>query len=183
MIYSYAENDDSSLSWETPKTEMLIDFLVFHLHWEPSYVRQRMIPMLSTLYLREMATNPEKSLLYGQYEFHSIHRVKIRYGHQSYVVKWKKACNAASKVTYIASSEESDLNQEEVVEVEEGPIDLLDESDSPQIQVDDGCWFMLTDENMKLVHSAFPEEVQRFLEEKVLLVLLYLNTLSLSLCR
>ncbi|KAJ0052624.1 hypothetical protein Pint_00336 [Pistacia integerrima] len=158
--------DGPSISWESPKTEMVVDFLVFHQLWEPSYIRQRILPMLSTIYLREMATNPVKTLLYGQYEFHSIQRVKTRYGHQSYVVKWKKAACATGNVMYAVPVEDSESHQE-CMEVNES-VDLLDESNSPQIYVDDGCWFLLTDEDMDLVHSAFPGEVDIFLREKEL---------------
>lgn len=162
-----AAADGPSISWESPKTEMVVDFLVFHLLWEPSYIRQRILLMLSTIYLREMAINPVKTLLYGQYEFHSIQRVKTRYGHQSYVVKWKKAAPACAtgNVMYAVPVEDSESPQE-CMEVNES-IDLLDESNSLQIYVDDGCWFLLTDENMDLVHSAFPGEVDIFLQEKV----------------
>lgn len=146
-------------------TEMLVDFLVYHQPWQPSYIRQKMLPMLSTIYLREMATNPVQTLLCGQYEFDSIRRVKIRYGHQSYVVKWKKAASAISGVKYTAPVD-SDLHLEEFMEVDE-PNDLLDESSNPQIHVDGDCWFLLTDENMKLVHSAFPKKVDHFLQENV----------------
>ncbi|XP_031261367.1 flap endonuclease GEN-like 1 isoform X2 [Pistacia vera] len=158
--------DGPSISWESPKTEMVVDFLVFHQLWEPSYIRQRILPMLSTIYLREMATNPVKTLLYGQYEFHSIQRVKTRYGHQSYVVKWKKAACATGNVMYAVPVEDSESHQE-CMEVNES-VDLLDESNSPQIYVDDGCWFLLTDEDMDLVHSAFSGEVDIFLREKEL---------------
>lgn len=161
---TFTAADGPSISWGSPMTEMLVDFLVFHQPWQPSYIRQKMLPMLSTIYLREMATNPVQTLLYGQYEFDSIHRVKIRYGHQSYVVKWKKAASAISSVMYTAPVE-SDMHLEEFMEVDE-PNDLLDESSSPQIHVDGGCWFLLTEENMKLVHSAFPKKVDHFLQEK-----------------
>ncbi|GLT59554.1 hypothetical protein SLA2020_323660 [Shorea laevis] len=156
-----------SLSWEHPNTDMIVDFLVFHQHWEPSYIRQRMLPMLSTIYLREMATNPTKILLYGQYEFHSIQCVKMRYGHQFFVVKWKKATSAAGSLMCTVPVEEYGLQQEQFVEASE-PIDLLDESIEPQIHVDGGYWLLLTDEAMDLVHSAFPEETARFLQEKEL---------------
>ncbi|KAI9181745.1 hypothetical protein LWI28_018193 [Acer negundo] len=159
----FPANDVPSISWQIPKTEMIVDFLVFHLHWEPSYIRQMMLPMLSTIYLREMATTPVKALLYEQYEFHSIHRVKIRYGYPSYVVKWKKA--AYSVGSYTVPDEECDLHQEELMDANES-FDLLDESNNPQIHVVDGCWFLLTDENMELVHSAFPKEVDGFLQDK-----------------
>ncbi|KAM2647313.1 hypothetical protein TB1_000579 [Malus domestica] len=82
----FNENDGPRVSWESPKTEMLVQFLTYHQRWGPSYIRQRMLPMLSTIF-REMAKITVKSLLYGQYEFNSIDRLKIRYGHQFYVVK------------------------------------------------------------------------------------------------
>ncbi|KAF8379409.1 hypothetical protein HHK36_028844 [Tetracentron sinense] len=162
---NFIENDGPCLSWENPKIEPLVDFLSFHQRWEPSYVRQRMLPMLSTIFLREMASSTTERLLYGQYEFNSIQRVKVRFGHQLYVVSWKKAAPAMNSVIHTIPTEESDLQQGGLMEVSES-IDLLDEPDVPQIHVDDGCWFLLTDENMELVQAAFPEKVSSFLQEK-----------------
>lgn len=122
-----------------------------------------MFPMLSTLYLREMARNPNNNLLGGQYEFHSIQRVKIRFGHQSYVVKWKKAIS--DELSCAVPVEQSYMLEDDLIEVNDEPIDLLDESMESQIHVD-GCW-ILTDENPELVLSAFPEEVAKFRREKV----------------
>ena len=144
---------------------MLVDFLAFHQHWEPSYIRRMMLPMLSTVFLREMAINPVKTLLYGQYEFDSIQRLKIRYGHQFYVVKWKKAVPALGSIMNSILSEESDM-QQDVVDVDES-LDLGDESEGPRIHVEEGSCYLLTDENMDIVRAAFPEEVDRFLHEKV----------------
>lgn len=45
--------------------------------------------------------------------------------------------------------------------------DSLDEPDVPQIQIEDGYWFLLTDEDMELVKNAFPEKVNEFQKEKV----------------
>ncbi|XP_022156154.1 flap endonuclease GEN-like 1 isoform X2 [Momordica charantia] len=165
--HSHFSDDDLILSWGSPRTEMLVDFLVFHLRWEPSYIRQRMLPMLSTIFLREMANNPIGTLLYGQYEFDSILREKIRYGHQFYVVKWKKAVPALSNVIYEGSSEGSGTGPEDGIDVDE-PVDLTDESDSPKIHIQDGCSFLLTDENMDLVRAAYPEQAAKFLHEKEL---------------
>ncbi|XVE73935.1 hypothetical protein DITRI_Ditri11bG0158700 [Diplodiscus trichospermus] len=156
--------DGPLLAWRDPKTELIVDFIAYHQSWQRSYVRQQMLPMLSTMYLREMARNPNKTLLGGQYEFHSIQRVKIRYGHQSYVVKWKKAIS--DELSRAVSVEQSNMLEEECMEVGDEPIDLLDESIDPQILVD-GCW-VLTDESPELVHSAFPEEVIKFRREKEL---------------
>lgn len=144
---------------------MLVDFLAFHQLWEPSYTRQMMLPMMSTIFLREMAINPVKTLLYGQYEFDSVLRVKIRYGHQFYVVKWKKDVTALGSVSRTIPSEESDM-QHDAIELDES-LDLLEESDGLKVHVDEGCCYLLTDENMDLVRAAFPEKVDRFLHEKV----------------
>lgn len=159
-------NDGPCISWESPKTEMLVDFLAFHQHWEPSYIRQRMLPILSTLFLRDMAKNPVNNLLYGQYEFDSIDRLKIRNGHKFYVVKWKRAAPSMNSVAFTTPQEELVMLQDAVIEVDES-ISGLDESDVPKIHNSDGCYFLLTDENMELVQAAFPEEVDRFLQEKV----------------
>ncbi|ONI22838.1 hypothetical protein PRUPE_2G154000 [Prunus persica] len=163
----FTENDGPCISWGSPKTEMVVDFLAYHQLWEPSYIRRRMLPMLSTIFLREMAKDPLKSLLYGQYEFDSIDRLKIRYGHQFYVVKWKKSAPSLGCVSCTVPPEESDVQQDDVMEVDES-INPFDESDVPTIDINNGCCFLLTDENMDLVHAAFPEEVDRFLQEKEL---------------
>ncbi|GLT62231.1 hypothetical protein SLA2020_348820 [Shorea laevis] len=92
--------------------------------------------------------------------------VKMRYGHQFFVVKWKKATSAGGSLMCTVPVEEYGLQQEQFVEASE-PIDLLDESIEPQIHVDGGYWLLLTDEAMDLVHSAFPEETARFLLEKL----------------
>ncbi|XP_015899347.1 flap endonuclease GEN-like 1 isoform X2 [Ziziphus jujuba] len=161
---AFTENVETCISWGSPKTELLVDFLAFHQMWEPSYIRQSILPMLSTIYLREMAAEPVKSLLHDQYEFDSIDRIRMRYGHQFYIIKWKKAVPARSGVTYATPSEESN-SQDDVIDVDES-INQLDELDVPKIHVDGGCHFLLTDENMELVQAAFPQEVDRFLQEK-----------------
>lgn len=152
------------MSWMNPKTELLIDYLTFTQRWEPSYIRQRMLPMLSTLFLREIASNSSCNLLCGQYEFHSVHRVKVRFGHQVYVVKWKKAAGDA----VFTPSKEPDPNPD-IEEPEESVVDhLFDEPDVPQVHIENGCCFLLTDEDMELVRNAFPEKVDEFLKEKVM---------------
>ncbi|KAL8119120.1 flap endonuclease GEN-like 1 [Apium graveolens] len=159
------EDAGHSLSWDTPNVEMLVDFLNYYQNWDPSYIRQRIFPMLSTIFLREMALNPTDSLLHEQYLFDSIHRVKIKFGHQLYVVKWKKATPAASIAAYTILSKEA-CERGQSIEC----IDIVDEPDIPEVQFSstDGCSFMLTDEDMELVRAAFPEKVDLFLKEKEL---------------
>lgn len=145
---------------------MLVDFLAFNQIWEPSYIRRMMLPMLSTIFLREMAVNSVKNLLYGQYEFDSVLRVKIRYGHPFYLVKWRKVASALGSAMYTIPTEESD-RQQDVIASDESP-NLLEGPDVPEIHVDEeGYFYLLTDENMDLVQAAFPEKVDSFLREKV----------------
>ncbi|CAN1236791.1 Flap endonuclease GEN-like 1 [Linum grandiflorum] len=154
--------DDPCISWQNPETDMLVDFLVIHQHWEPSYVRQRMLPMLSTIYLRDTAERTAKSLLNGQFEFDCIQRIKIRSGHQSFVVKWRRA---GSKQTDAHQHEE----QDEIIEIDEISDGLDDEWEEPaMIHVDHEGQFVSTDENMELVRAAFPDQVKEFLLAKEL---------------
>ncbi|XP_042503725.1 flap endonuclease GEN-like 1 [Macadamia integrifolia] len=163
---NFTENEGPSLKWENPRTETLVDFLVYHQQWEPSYIRQRMLPMLSTIFLREKASSlAEGLLLYGQYEFNSIQQEKIRYGHPFYVVKWKKADIAVLCGIHMVPTEQSDQQTVELGGVSES---LEDEPDVPKILVANDCWFLTTDENMELVQTAFPEKVETFLQEKAM---------------
>lgn len=162
----FTAKDGPCIAWGSPKTEMLVDFLAFHQLWKPSYCRQMMLPMLSTIFLREMAINPVKTLLYGQYEFDSVLRVKIRYGHHFYVVKWKRAVSALSSVMHTTPSEESDI-QQDVIELDES-LSSLEDSNGAEVHADEGCSYLLTDENMELVRAAFPEKVDQFLRDKEL---------------
>ncbi|KAK9103443.1 hypothetical protein Sjap_020697 [Stephania japonica] len=158
-LSSFVPAGDKSpcLSWRSSDVETVIDFLGYHQHWDPSYVRQRILPMLSTIFLREMASNQtEGSLLHEQYEFNSIQRVKIRYGHPFYLVSWRRVGPAVGSVCSLVQNEQV-TQQEEFMEEHE-QIDLLDEADVPEIFVDDGCWFLLTDENMDLIQAAFPKK-------------------------
>ncbi|KAM0945424.1 putative spleen exonuclease [Dioscorea sansibarensis] len=160
-------DEGPSLRWDYPKVEHLVDFLTFNMQWEPSYIRQRMLPMLSTIYLREMASTQNRDmLLYDQYEFHSIQRVKIRYGHRYYLVKWKRTTNSVGYVNYATQSEHTEFKAEALGATES--TDLSDEPDVPRILIDDGCWFLLTDENIGLVQAAFPDKVDKFTQEKEL---------------
>ena len=155
---------------------MLIDFLNFHQHWEPADVRRMMFPMISTIFLRDMTTTTEETMLFGQYQFDSIERVKMRYGYQFFVVKWKHAgVNISCKVPL----KESSVQQDAIIELDE-TVDLLDDCDVPEIHEDSGCRFLLTDENMDLVGAAFPAEVKRFWQEQVFIISLLPDGLCLN---
>ncbi|KAK4371960.1 hypothetical protein RND71_007344 [Anisodus tanguticus] len=156
---------DYHLSWGNPKIDMLVDYLAYYLHWEASYTRQRMFPMISTIFLRDVASNSKDQLLGGQYEFDSIQRVKTRFRHQLYVINWKKpTCELGNAIGI--PSEDPDTEQEPGIADES--TDLLDEPDALQIHIRDGCSFLSTEEDMVLVQNAFPEKVSQFLKDKEL---------------
>ncbi|XP_062194496.1 flap endonuclease GEN-like 1 isoform X2 [Phragmites australis] len=171
------ENGVPLLSWNKPDVEALIDFLTYKQNWEPSYIRQMMLPMLSTIYLREVASSPSKPLLlYDQYEFHSIQRIKIRHGYPYYLVRWMRAThgmisNVSTKKPEMEGEVSSEVvvldddDDEDATVVNESP-ELLDEPDAPQVLTDNNCSFLLTDEDIQLVSAAFPRETARFQEEQ-----------------
>ncbi|QHO39506.1 Flap endonuclease GEN-like [Arachis hypogaea] len=160
----FSEKDGPCMCWEKPNIEMLIDFLNFHQNWDPSYVRRLIFPVMSTIFLRDITTTTAEDLLFGQYEFDSLERVKTRYGYQFYVVKWKRAFN---NVAYRIPSNVPDTPQQGTRELDETQ-DLLDDCDVPEVLMDEGSSFLLTDENMDLVVAAFPKEVKRFWHEQEL---------------
>ncbi|XP_016480502.2 flap endonuclease GEN-like 1 isoform X1 [Nicotiana tabacum] len=164
--HQQSADGDYHLTWSSPKTDMLVDYLAYYQHWEPSYTRQRMLPMLSTIFLRDVASNSKDQLLCGQYEFDSIQRVKTRFGHQLYVINWKKTTREMSNEICIPS-ENPDMEQELRI-ADDGSKDLLDEPEVLQIHIKDGCSFLSTEEDMELVQSAFPEKVSQFLRDKEL---------------
>ncbi|KAI3756867.1 hypothetical protein L1987_56691 [Smallanthus sonchifolius] len=149
------------ISWKNMNTEMLIDYLAFKLNWEPSFIRQKLFPFLSTISLRNMAKNQETDLLYGQYEFDCIQRTKIRFGHTLYLVSWKKSTQTVNNNICTTPSKEPEV-QENCDEL----VDIFDEADVTNVRVDDGC--LMTDENMDLVMSAYPEKVDQFTQQKEL---------------
>ncbi|XP_075501063.1 flap endonuclease GEN-like 1 isoform X1 [Primulina tabacum] len=160
-------DDHPSIRFTSPQTELLVDYLTYMQNWEPSYIKKMLLPMLSTLYLRDVASGLTNNLLCGQYEFHSIQRIKIRYGHEFFVVNWKKAVNTLGAVLH-TMLEESDIQQEEESGEVDESVDFLEEPDVPHIRLQDGCCFLSTDEGIELIQNAFPEKASKFFEEKKL---------------
>ncbi|ERN19384.1 flap endonuclease GEN-like 1 [Amborella trichopoda] len=160
--------DGSTLSWKAPETELLVDFLEYHQHWSPSLIRQGMLPLLSTIFLREMASrHTEGLLLCDKYEFHSIQREKARYGHPFYVVKWKRAGSFPINLEDFGPKNARIVHEQDE-NIDGGDlIDLLDDNpDDHQIITFNGCEFLSTDEDVGLVQAAFPEIVEIFLKGK-----------------
>ncbi|KAL9676380.1 hypothetical protein QQ045_004594 [Rhodiola kirilowii] len=187
----FAANEGPCLSWNCPNTEMLTEYLSYHQLWEPSYTRQRMLPMFSTMFLRERVSNPINTLLCEQYKFDSIQGVKVKLGQKFYVVNWKKHGHL-SNLNYTNSMAKLSEGQEDIpaeelqdvsAEVQEDipakiredvlaetdvdeSIDLLSDSSAPIFLVNDGCISFMTDENMELVQAVFPDKVERFNREE-----------------
>ncbi|KAK9058943.1 hypothetical protein SSX86_021560 [Deinandra increscens subsp. villosa] len=167
IIQIYLNNNHSNstdaepfISWKNPNTEMLIDYVAFKLNWEPSCIRQKLFPLLSTIFLRDVAKNQETNLLYGQYEFDRIQRTKIRFGHSFYLVSWKKSTQTVNNNDiYTTPSKESE-GQEKYDEL------MIDEADVTNVGVDGGC--LMTDENMDLVMAAYPDKNDQFMQQQKL---------------
>uniref|UniRef100_A0A7N0SZL6 Flap endonuclease GEN-like 1 n=1 Tax=Kalanchoe fedtschenkoi TaxID=63787 RepID=A0A7N0SZL6_KALFE len=172
----FAENEGPSLSWKCPSTEMLVEYLSYHLLWEPSYTRQRMLPMFSTIFLRERVTNSINTLLCEQYEFDYIQRIKMKLGQKLYVVKWTKAGNSSNLNHKSPSGEFVERQEDILAELEEDiqtidadeSTELFSDSSAPVFQVIDGSISFTTDENIELVQAAFPGKVERFNQEQEL---------------
>lgn len=179
---SHAENEGLRLSWNRPNVEMLSEYLSYHRLWDPSYTRQRMLPMFSTIFFRERILNPVNSLLCDQYEFDSIQRIKAKLGQKLYVIKWKKQglsnfnhANSMAESVDIEENIPAEVQEDVQADVEEDipatdvdeSIDLLNEPSAPVFQVVDGCVSFNTDEDMELVKAAFPEKVEMFNREEV----------------
>ncbi|KAI3693338.1 hypothetical protein L6452_33173 [Arctium lappa] len=148
------------ISWKKPNTETLVDYVAYKLNWEPSFIRQKLFPLLSTVFLRSIAKNQETDSLFGQYEFDFIQRTKMRFGHTFYVVIWKKSAKTVDDRIHKTRSEEGDGVEKDLDE----PDDVFDEPDVTNVRVDNGC--LMTDENMDLVIAAYPEKVDQFMQEK-----------------
>ncbi|XP_031495195.1 flap endonuclease GEN-like 1 isoform X2 [Nymphaea colorata] len=201
----FSEETGPAISWRKPEAGCLIDFLSYYQNWKPSYIRERLLPLLSTFFLREMASNhSDDLLLFDQYKFDSIHRVKVRNGIQSYVIKWKRAWpeprqrideapqvrpwhdgqdknpSGASEVcaqsddggSVICQTDpdamtgESNDQERKSFGTDELTDMLDDAADIAKFVADDGSCYITTDENMELVKSAFPEQVEQFLKEQ-----------------
>ncbi|XP_024996540.1 flap endonuclease GEN-like 1 [Cynara cardunculus var. scolymus] len=170
IIQMYLSNNHSSftdaepfISWKNPSTEMLVDYVAYKLNWEPSFIRQKLFPLLSTVFLRNITKNQETDLLFGQYEFDFIQRTKMRFGHTFYVVIWKKSAKTVDNRIYEAHAEEEAEVEEDLDEVDH-VVDIFDEPDVTNVRVDNGC--LTTDENRDLVMAAYPEKVDQFMQEK-----------------
>lgn len=168
-LFVCADVDVPKLSWKNLQIDALVDFLAYYLNWKPCYARQCILPILSTIFLREKASDPKDDmLLFGQYKFHSIHREKVRYKFACYVVKWKRDMPNLPVSAENGPFEESDALPIVETSVTNGLHPSLDdEPDIPEVLIEEGCSFLLSEENTILVESAFPNEVSRYLREKV----------------
>ncbi|KAL7608696.1 hypothetical protein Lser_V15G14328 [Lactuca serriola] len=170
IIQMYLSNNHTNftdaepfISWKNPNTEMLIDYIGYKLNWEPSFTRQKLFPLLSTIFLRNKAKNQETGLLHGQYEFDFIQRTKTRLGHMLYVVTWTKHGQIVN--THIPTTPLEDSQVQEYDDDDDD--DDIDESvNNVCVDIDNEC--VMTDENMDLVMAAYPQKVNQFIQQKEL---------------
>lgn len=102
------------------------------------------LSILSAIFLREMVASPIKTLLYERYEFHSLLRIKITYGHSFYWVKCITVASALESVMYTIPIEKSDREQD-VIKSHES-LKLLQMPNVPEIHIGEKVHFyLLTD--------------------------------------
>lgn len=163
-----------SFSWKSPKMELLEDFLGHHLYWDRSYTRQKILPLCSMLFLRDMAASKaglnaqqKKWTLYNRYTPHSIERVKIRYSRSFYVLKWKHINAECTDDDWLGLKDKAFQQRKKRVSEVHRIQDEFDEDDSAmEVETVEGSLFITTDEDIELVKSACPELVDKFQHEK-----------------
>ncbi|EPS70824.1 hypothetical protein M569_03936, partial [Genlisea aurea] len=150
------DGEQACIEWSSPSTDKLLHYLSSHLQWKPSYTQRKLLPLLSTRYLRSSAaprkTTTEELLLpppFGKFEFDGIRRVKTTYGHSSFVVRWR-----AGAVGGCGEDDDGEF----------GGADS-DEEDPASVYREEGGCLLVSEEDMELVEKAFPDEVQRFFKE------------------
>jgi flap endonuclease GEN len=163
-----------SFSWKAPQMELLEDFLEHHLYWNRSYTRQKILPLCSMLFLRDMAASKaglnaqgKKWTLYNRYTPHSIERVKVRYSQSFYVLKWKHVNSESTDDDWLGLKAKAFQQQKKRVSEVHKIQGEFDEDDSAmEVEAVEGSLFITTDEDIKLVRSACPELVDKFQHEK-----------------
>eukprot|EP01018_Ginkgo_biloba_P016842 Gb_24330 [translate_table: standard] len=168
------QNTMKSLSWCTPQMELLEDFLVNHLYWDRPYIRQKILPLSSALFLREMASSKagldtlqKNWLLCNRYALHSIQRVKVHYSQSFYVIKWKHIISESMDDDWLGLKAKVFHQQKRKILKGcnfQGGFD--EDVNSMEIETVNGRLFITTDEDMELIRSACPELVEKFQQEQ-----------------
>ncbi|KAH7301809.1 hypothetical protein KP509_23G044300 [Ceratopteris richardii] len=159
-----------SLTCKSPNLEALEEFLEMQLHWEKSYVRRKLLPLLSFYCLREtaaMRSSPNPFIrapsINGIYVPHSIQRIKILFSKPLYRLRWAQSTATNSQDDWL------DLYMPPnsyIANLDDG-LDLM-VSDLQTERIGNNLLFT-TDEDMMLVKYAYPDIVLEFEKEQELL--------------
>eukprot|EP00249_Psilotum_nudum_P036985 c920_g1_i1 orf=520-2589(-) len=157
----------SSLSRQAPQMEALEIFLGEHLHWDFIYVRQKVLPLLSQIWLQERANMKKaksemlpcyRGLLNGLYFPDSIERTKIFYSRPLYRLRWKQTAHVDEDWLGLSLNQSKDQR----IDGGGGLDDLEERRIGLASEFVDSCMHFTTDEDMTLVKDACPELVEIF---------------------
>uniref|UniRef100_A0A7I4ACV3 Flap endonuclease GEN-like 1 n=1 Tax=Physcomitrium patens TaxID=3218 RepID=A0A7I4ACV3_PHYPA len=182
------EGSPSSLiKWRIPKMELLEDFLHINLHWDTSFVRQRMLPLLSTICLKGLAArNQSEAKMWNDYPFentilgrfipHSIKRIKVEKSREFYLLQWTSlasstGCNWLGNQTKNSSQEQTSVslgNLTDLLPDTDCDINQTVDVDTIPIEAEQGNDEVVfaTVEDINLVEAACPELVEAFEQEQ-----------------
>lgn len=168
--------------------ELLEDFLHINLHWDTSFVRQRMLPLLSTICLKGLAArNQSEAKMWNDYPFentilgrfipHSIKRIKVEKSREFYLLQWTSlasstGCNWLGNQTKNSSQEQTSVslgNLTDLLPDTDCDINQTVDVDTIPIEAEQGNDEVVfaTVEDINLVEAACPELVEAFEQEQV----------------
>ncbi len=181
---SHAADDGTPadlIKWHTPNLEGLEKFLALHLYWEPHYVRQRVLPLLSHTCLKAMAlregseqrpsaVESTEEMINGLFTPHSIERIKVDHFKPYYMLRWQCLAGHPSDDEWLGVGRKNSQSFKRD-ELEQEQVGLDDDANACTINVETGdlggqCVFT-TNENMELVKEACPKLVEAFLQDQV----------------
>lgn len=163
--------------------------MLLHLHWDHPWVRQRILPLLSTICLKSLAAKNQlqqqsstiswEDSIVNQFIPHSIQRVKKDHFKEFYLLRWQSLDEFAAQQNWLGlkkkdgTPKESQTSNKNVSnEKGEGSDDLDGEGmevDSMVVEsgeCDSKCVFT-TVEEMALVEAACPGLVEAFERDQV----------------
>lgn len=165
----------------TPNLEGLEKFLALHLYWEPYYVHQRVLPLLSHTCLKVMAlregseqrpsaVESAEEMINGLFTPHSIQRIKVDHFKPYYMLRWQCLAGHPSDDEWLGLGRKNSQSFKRH-ESEQEQVGLDDDANACTINVETGdlgsqCVFT-TNENMELVKEACPKLVEAFLQDQV----------------
>jgi hypothetical protein len=180
------------LKWRMPNMDSLEDFLQMHLHWDTEFVRQHILPLLSTICLKGLASRnqhepsmwnvyPFEDSILGRFVPHSIERIKVNHFKEFYMLRWQQLVSLEGNEIWLSPQKDPKATTEQTTSTSplgDSPMDgdhfgnddhsnldshSLRTNGAPNLEK---CTFT-TIEDMKLVELACPELVEAFEQEQV----------------